>query len=197
MTCNAAQLQKALSELAFDQRYRTEEQYCAVMVVWREPDEFWCPACGGREHRMVTTRDLFQCTACHRQTAPIAWTIFASTKLRVRSWFRAIYYLTQSKQGIRYRRGVGWAGIPDGTAAQQRLNPPRLAGRRVMLSAHGPSQTAPAGPELPCSPAQGTADRGATVAPADCTPGNTRYHVATATTPMFREAGSSGYHPEP
>ena len=49
---------------------------------------------------MVTTRDLFQCTACRRQTSPIAGTIFASTKLPLRTWFRAMYHLTQSKQGI-------------------------------------------------------------------------------------------------
>ena len=49
---------------------------------------------------MVATRDLFQYTACRRQTSPIAGTIFASTKLPLRTWFRAMYHLTQSKQGI-------------------------------------------------------------------------------------------------
>ena len=49
---------------------------------------------------MVATRDLFQCSACRLQTSPIAGTILASTKLPLRLWFRAIYHLTQSKQGI-------------------------------------------------------------------------------------------------
>jgi hypothetical protein len=49
---------------------------------------------------VVRSRDLFQCTACRRQTSPIAGTIFASTKLPLRIWFRAMYHLTQSKQGI-------------------------------------------------------------------------------------------------
>ena len=31
---------------------------------------------------------------------PIAGTIFASTKLQLRLWFRALYHLTQTKQGI-------------------------------------------------------------------------------------------------
>jgi hypothetical protein len=48
----------------------------------------------------VTTRDLYQCTRCRRQTSPIAETIFASTYLPLRLWFRAIYHLTQTKQGI-------------------------------------------------------------------------------------------------
>ena len=49
---------------------------------------------------MVTTRDLYQCSKCRPQTSPIAGTIFASTHLSLRLWFRAIYHLTQTKQGI-------------------------------------------------------------------------------------------------
>jgi hypothetical protein len=49
---------------------------------------------------VVTTRDLYQCAKCRRQTSPIAGTIFASTHLPLRLWFRAIYQLTQTKQGI-------------------------------------------------------------------------------------------------
>ena len=100
MARNAVQLQKELSEPAFEQQYGTEEQCQAVVVAVRWSDEFWCPACGGREHSTVATRDLSQCTTCRRQTSPIAGTIFASTKLPLRTWFRAMYHLTQSKQGI-------------------------------------------------------------------------------------------------
>jgi len=100
MARNAVQFQKGLSEPEFDRHYGTEKQCRAVVVAARWPDGFCCPACGGREHSMVTTRDLFQCTACRRQTSPIAGTIFASTKLPLRTWFRAVYHPTQSKQGI-------------------------------------------------------------------------------------------------
>ena len=61
---------------------------------------FECPVCGGRQHSLVTTRDLYQCTRCRQQTSPIAGTIFAATHLSLRLWFRAIYHLTQTKQGI-------------------------------------------------------------------------------------------------
>jgi transposase-like protein len=49
---------------------------------------------------VVKTRGLYQCSACRVQTSPIAGTIFASTKLQLRVWFRALYHLTQTKQGI-------------------------------------------------------------------------------------------------
>ena len=49
---------------------------------------------------MVRTRDLFQCSLCRRQTSPIAGTIFASTKLSLLTWVRAMDHLTGSKQAI-------------------------------------------------------------------------------------------------
>ena len=58
------------------------------------------PRCGGRRHSVIKTRALYQCTACRRQTSLTAGTIFTATKLALRSWFRALYHLTQSKQGI-------------------------------------------------------------------------------------------------
>ena len=100
MARNTVQFQKGLSEPAFARQFGTEEQCRAVVIAARWPDGFACPVCGGRAHSVVKTRGLFQCTACRRQTSPIAGTIFASTKLALRTWFRAIYHMTQTKQGI-------------------------------------------------------------------------------------------------
>ena len=100
MARNTVQFQKGLSEPAFERQYGSEEQCRAVVVALRWPNGFECPACGGTRHSLVTSRELFQCTACRRQTSLIAGTIFASTKLPLGLWFRAIYHLTQSKQGI-------------------------------------------------------------------------------------------------
>ena len=100
MARNRVQFQKGLSEPEFERLYGTEEQCRAAVVAARWPDGFVCPACGGREHSLIATRDLFQCTACRRQTSPIAGTIFAATKLPLQTWFRAMYHLTQTKQGL-------------------------------------------------------------------------------------------------
>jgi transposase-like protein len=67
---------------------------------WRWPSGFVCPVCDGKHHSLVKTRALYQCTACRRQTSLIAGTIFASTKVPLGTWFRALYHLTQSKGGI-------------------------------------------------------------------------------------------------
>ena len=100
MARNKVQFQKGLSEPEFERRYGAEEQCRDAVVASRWPNGFVCPQCGATEHCLVTSRDLYQCSACRRQTSPIAGTIFASTKLSLRLWFRAIYHLTQSKQGI-------------------------------------------------------------------------------------------------
>lgn len=100
MARNAVQFQKGLSEPEFDRLYGAEDQCRAIVVGLRWPNGFECPLCGGTVFCMVTTRDLFQCTVCRRQTSPIAGTIFASTKLPLRTWFRAMYHMTQTKQGI-------------------------------------------------------------------------------------------------
>jgi transposase-like protein len=100
MARNKVQLQKGLCEAAFETLYGTEEKCRAVVIASRWPNGFECPACGARAYCEVTTRGLFQCSACRRQTSPIAGTIFASAHVPLRLWFRAMYHLTQSKQGI-------------------------------------------------------------------------------------------------
>ena len=54
----------------------------AVVIASRWPNGFECPVCGCRQHSVVTTRDLYQCTRCRRQlgrrlgvTQTTAWKI--------------------------------------------------------------------------------------------------------------------------
>ena len=102
MSRNRVQFQKGLSDARFEEMYGSEEQCHAVLVQWRWPDRFECPDCLGRGHCVVNrgARRLFQCNACRKQTSVKAGTIFASSKLPLRIWFRAIFLLTQSKKGI-------------------------------------------------------------------------------------------------
>ena len=100
MARNKVQFQKGLSEAQFAVLYGTEALCRAVVFGWRWPAGFVCPLCGGKRHSVVKTRALYQCTACRRQTSLIAGTIFASTKVPLGTWFRAMYHLTQSKGGI-------------------------------------------------------------------------------------------------
>ncbi len=116
MARNRVQFQKGLSEPEFERLYGTEEQCRALVIASRWPTGFECPVCGGKTHSLVKTRDLFQCSACRRQTSPVAGTILASTKLPLRTWFRAMHHLTQSKQGISSIELGRRLGVKQGTA---------------------------------------------------------------------------------
>ncbi|MBZ0210508.1 MAG: IS1595 family transposase [Hyphomicrobium sp.] len=100
MARNRIQFQKGLSEARFAGLYGTEELCRAAVARWRWPDGFVCPKCGGGEHCIVGPRRLYQCNACRRQTSLTAGTLFASTKVPLTTWLRAMYLITQTKQGI-------------------------------------------------------------------------------------------------
>lgn len=102
MARNKVQFQKGMSEAQFDKLYGSETLCHAALVNWRWPEGFQCPDCEGRAHCIVTRggRTLYQCNACRKQTSVKAGTIFASSKLPLRLWFKAMYHLTQSKNGV-------------------------------------------------------------------------------------------------
>ncbi|MCL2029862.1 MAG: transposase, partial [Deltaproteobacteria bacterium] len=91
---------KRLSEPQFEELYGREEQCWEQLVSWRWPSGFQCPHCECPKYCLVGPRKLFQCARCHAQTSVTAGTIFDSTKLPLKIWFRAMYHLTQSKGGI-------------------------------------------------------------------------------------------------
>ena len=102
MARNKVQFQKGLSEAQFDALYGSEPLCHAALVGWRWPEGFECPECEGHAHCIVKRgrRILYQCNACRKQTSVTAGTIFASSKLPLRLWFKAISLLTQSKKGV-------------------------------------------------------------------------------------------------
>jgi transposase-like protein len=102
MARNKVQFQKGMSEAHFDELYGTEALCHDALVRWRWPEGFECPDCEGRAHCIVKrgARILYQCNACRKQTSVKAGTIFASSKLALRLWFKAMYHLTQSKNGV-------------------------------------------------------------------------------------------------
>jgi len=100
MAKNVVQFQKGLSEAAFRSQYGTEEQCRTALFSWRWPQGFVCPKCGGTHSVVLRTRPIHQCSTCRHQVSLIAGTIFHSTKLRLTTWFAAIYHLTQGKNGL-------------------------------------------------------------------------------------------------
>lgn len=97
---NPVQFQAGLSLPAFLKRYGSEEQCRDALAQQRWPKGFECPQCGHTGHCHLKTRAVFQCNRCKRQVSLTSGTLFADTKLPLRTWFLAIYLLTQHKNGI-------------------------------------------------------------------------------------------------
>ena len=100
MAKNSVQFQKGLSLSAFLSEYGTEEQCARALFHWRWPEGFVCPECSYTGYCELNARKLWQCHRCHHQTSLSAGTLFAYTKLPLRTWFLAMYLLTQSKNGV-------------------------------------------------------------------------------------------------
>lgn len=100
MSKNTIQRQKGLSLHKFLELFGTEENCRAKLFQIRWPNGFICPQCNCTHFYTVTTRNLYQCTSCKHQTSLISGTILESSKLPLTTWFLAIYFITQSKDGI-------------------------------------------------------------------------------------------------
>jgi transposase-like protein len=115
MSRNPVQFQKGMSDADFDRLYGTETQCREALFAWRWPKGFTCPVCGSK-HSVIETRARYQCSACRTQTSLTAGTIFHSTKLPLKTWFRAIYHMTQSKGGISSLELARRLGVTQNTA---------------------------------------------------------------------------------
>lgn len=100
MAKNPVQFQPGMSLTAFLEHYGTEEQCREALAKARWPRGFHCQDCNHAGHCYLVGRHVYQCNRCKRQVSLTSGTLFADTKLPLRTWFLAIYLLTQHKNGI-------------------------------------------------------------------------------------------------
>ena len=102
MSMNRVQFQPGVSLPEFFSRYGKEEQCTAALVELRWPEGFVCSRCAATAHYMVGhgARKLFQCRSCRHQTSLTAGTVMDSTKLPLRTWFLAVFLISQDKTGL-------------------------------------------------------------------------------------------------
>jgi transposase-like protein len=97
---NMVQFQAGMGLPAFLEQYGREELCRDELLRQRWPTGFRCPSCGHAGHCWLKQREVLQCNRCKRQVSPTSGTVFADSKLPLRTWFLAIYLLTQHKNGI-------------------------------------------------------------------------------------------------
>lgn len=102
MGINVVQFQRGLSMNEFIARYGTEARCYRALYRARWPKGFRCPACGERCRSRFRrgAQVYYQCRACRHQTTLTSGTVFAGSKLPLRSWMLALYLLTSSKTNL-------------------------------------------------------------------------------------------------
>ena len=100
----------------FLKRYGTEQQCAQELFAARWPKGFRCPACGYAKHCCLHTRKVLQCIRCKHQTSRTAGTVFAHTKLPLRTWYLTMYLLCQSKNGLSAMQLMRQLGVSYNTA---------------------------------------------------------------------------------
>jgi len=85
--------------MEFEKRFQTEEACRDYLTKTRWPDGIQCPKCHGKE-LWPMSRALYLCKKCRFQTSVLAGTILQDTKKPLRLWFRAMWYVTNQKNGV-------------------------------------------------------------------------------------------------
>lgn len=83
----------------FEQQFASEEVCREYLFQLRWPNGFRCPRC---QHQKAwkTSEGLYYCVNCEYKTSVIAGTIFQDTSKPLKVWFRAMWYVTNQKQGV-------------------------------------------------------------------------------------------------
>lgn len=120
----------------FEARFATDAACRAYLVQLRWPDGFRCPRCGGATAWPVRAV-LFQCAGCGRQTSVTAGTIFQDTRIPLTRWFRAMWWVTNSKAGtsaLTLQRLLGLGSYQTAWAWQHKLRRAMVRPGRDRLS---------------------------------------------------------------
>ena len=85
--------------LEFADRFGSDAACREYLESLRWPSGFRCPSCGSARTTPTGREGLWQCADCRIQTTVTVGTIFERTKLPLRVWFHAMWFVTSQKSG--------------------------------------------------------------------------------------------------
>lgn len=107
----------------------------------RWPDGFVCPACEGGD-AWLTSRGLWMCRSCGRQTSVTAGTIFHRSRHPLRVWFAAMWFVCSQKNGVSalgLQRVLGFGSYETAWAWLHKLRRAMVRPDRELLGGEGVS----------------------------------------------------------
>lgn len=102
----------------------------------RWPRGFRCPRCGERRSYALKRRGLEQCTGCRYQASVTAGTVLHGSRVPLRSWFYAIFFLARHKKGIsalQLKRTLGLGSYKTGWLLLHKLRSALAGGEKALL----------------------------------------------------------------
>lgn len=84
----------------FLEQFHSEDACLDYLERIRWPSGFVCPRCGVVEDAYRGTRSRLICPACQYQCSVTAGTIFDKTRMPLRVWLAAAWYITSQKHGV-------------------------------------------------------------------------------------------------
>ena len=103
----------------------------------RWSDGFVCPKCSGQFAWLNSTRYVFECRQCGRQTSPTTGTIMHRSHLPIQEWFWAAYLVATHTPGIsalQLQRQLGIGGYQNAWHLLHRLRKGMVNDARTTLS---------------------------------------------------------------
>ncbi|MBZ4655737.1 MAG: hypothetical protein JG759_285 [Thermoanaerobacter sp.] len=91
--------QEAISFMEFKNKFNSEDACREHLFKMRWPDGFKCPKCGNETYYVISTRNRYECTACHYQASVTVGTVMEKTHIKLEKWFWAIYFVGRDKRG--------------------------------------------------------------------------------------------------
>lgn len=85
--------------LEFEHWFRTEEACRLYLANLRWPEGFRCPRCE-HDRAWITCRGLYHCARCKADISVTAGTVFERSRMPMRLWFRAAWWITNQKNGV-------------------------------------------------------------------------------------------------
>lgn len=94
----------------FEQVFPNEESCWRHLRRVRWPEGFRCPRCRGTRSHPLSRPHLQQCASCRYQVSATAGTVFHGTRVPLRTWFWAIFFVARHKKSIsalQFQRDAG------------------------------------------------------------------------------------------
>ena len=117
--------------------FHDEEACLKFLERLRWPQGFVCPRCGQTGEPFRASRKRLVCRGCRQQCSVTAGTIFEKTRTPLRSWFAAVWYVTNQKHGVSalgLQRVLGLGGYQTAWTMLHRLRRAMVRPGRERLS---------------------------------------------------------------